>query len=166
MISQINASKYLRMGKQAYKKVEIVKPIWWRHACFTLFLFVVAAFFAVVNRFGPIISWLGTILMGLIALLSLLDQIFEWSRLKIDHRGFSLRGWFRNQWIEHHEIEDFKILEFAGKKILTVELKEHIRASKKLPDQPIPFPCCFGQPIEKVLEVVRSKIDRTPRPRS
>lgn len=65
---------------------------------------------------------------------------------------------------EHHEIEDFKIHEFTGKKLLTVVLREHARRSRKLPDQPIPFPCCFGRPIEDVLKVVKSKIDRTPRP--
>lgn len=144
--------------------VEIIKPIWWRQACFTLFLFVIAALFAMVSRFGLVVSWLGTIIMGTISMLSLFDQIFEWSRLKIDHKGFSLRGWFRNQNIKHFEIEDFKIMEFAGKKLLTVVLKDHARESRKLPDQPIPFPCCFGRSVDQVLEIVRSKIDRTPRP--
>ncbi len=144
----------------------MVKPIGWRQACFTLFLLVVAAFFAVVNRFGPVVSWVGTLLTGLICLLSLLDQIFEWSRLKIDDRGYSLRGWFRNLWIDHHEIVDFQLVEFAGKKLLSVELKKDARLARNLDDQPLPFPCCFGRPVEDVLKIVRSQINRKPRARS
>jgi len=144
----------------------VVKPIGWRQACFTLFLLVVAAFFAVVNRFGPVVSWVGTLLTGLICLLSLLDQIFEWSRLKIDDRGYSLRGWFRNLWIDHHEIVDFHLVEFAGKKLLSVELKKDARLARNLDDQPLPFPCCFGRPVEDVLKIVRSQINRKPRARS
>jgi len=144
----------------------VVKPIGWRQACFTLFLLVVAAFFAVVNRFGPVVSWVGTLLTGLICLLSLLDQIFEWSRLKIDDRGYSLRGWFRNLWIDHHEIVDFQLVEFAGKKLLSVELKKDARLARNLDDQPLPFPCCFGRPVEDVLKIVRSQINRKPRARS
>ena len=153
------------MRKHKGRDVLTIKPVWWRQACFTLFLLLVSAFVAVVSRFGLIVSWGGTIVMGLISLLSLLDPLFGWFRLRIDHRGYSLRGWFRNQWIEHHEIEDFEILEFAGKKLLTVQLNGHSRASRNLPDQPIPFPCCFGHPIDDVLQIVRSRIDRTPRPR-
>ena len=144
----------------------VVKPIGWRQACFTLFLLVVAAFFAVVNRFGPVVSWVGTLLTGLICLLSLLDQIFEWSRLKIDDRGYSLRGWFRNLWINHHEIVDFQLVEFAGKKLLSVELKKDARLARNLDDQPLPFPCCFGRPVEDVLKIVRAQINRKPRARS
>ncbi|NDH16438.1 MAG: hypothetical protein EBY48_05040 [Opitutae bacterium] len=144
----------------------VVKPIGWRQACFTLFLLVVAAFFAVVNRFGPVVSWVGTLLTGLICLLSLLDQIFEWSRLKIDDRGYSLRGWFRNLWIDHHEIVDFQLVEFAGKKLLSVELKKDARLARNLDDQPLPFPCCFGRPVEDVLKIVRAQINRKPRARS
>ena len=62
--------------------------------------------------------------MTLVSVLSLLDQIFEWSRLKIDRNGYSLRGWFRHQSFAHHEIQDFQIVEFTGKKLLAVEFKE------------------------------------------
>ena len=151
------------MRKNQKQKYVVVKPIGWRQACFTLFLLVVAAFFAVVNRFGPVVSWVGTLLTGLICLLSLLDQIFEWSRLKIDDRGYSLRGWFRNLWIDHHEIVDFQLVEFAGKKLLSVELKKDARLARNLDDQPLPFPCCFGRPVEDVLKIVRSQINRKPR---
>ena len=144
----------------------VIKPIGWRQACFTLFLLVVAAFFAVVNRFGPVVSWVGTLLTGLVCMLSLLDQIFEWSRLKIDERGYSLCGWFRNLWIDHHEIVDFHLVEFAGKKLLAVELKKEARLARNLDDQPLPFPCSFGRPSEEVLTILRSQINRTPRARS
>jgi hypothetical protein len=153
------------MRKQPNQDIVLIKPIWWRQAFFTLFLLVVTGFFAVVTSFGPVFSWVGTIVMGLMTLLSFLDQIFEWSRLKIDHRGYSLRGWFRNQMIEHHEIDDFKIDELAGKKLLTVVLQKHALKARKLPYQPVPFPCTYGQPIEEVLKIIRSQIDRTPRPR-
>ena len=152
------------MRGEAKNGILIIKPIGWRQACFSLFLLIISAFFAIISRYGLLVSWLGTISMLLLSLLSVLDQVLEWSRLKVDSRGFWLRGWFRNQRFEHHEIEDFKIHEFTGKKLLTVVLKEHARRSRKLPDQPIPFPCCFGRPIEEVLKVVKSKIDRTPRP--
>jgi hypothetical protein len=152
--------------KNQKRKFVVVKPIGWRQACFTLFLLVVAAFFAVVNRFGPVVSWVGTLLTGLVCLLSLLDQIFEWSRLKIDERGYSLRGWFRNLWIDHHEIVDFHLVEFAGKKLISVELKKEARLARNLDDQPLPFPCCFGRSAEEVLSIVRAHINRTPRARS
>ena len=144
----------------------VIKPIGWRQACFTLFLLVVAAFFAVVNRFGPVVSWVGTLLTGLVCMLSLLDQIFEWSRLKIDERGYSLRGWFRNLWIDHHEIIDFHLVEFAGKKLISVELKKEALLARNLDNQPLPFPCSFGRPSEEVLTILRSQINRTPRARS
>ena len=77
-----------------------------------------------------------------------------------------MRGWLRNQKFSHHEVEDFQVHEFAGKKLLVVELKEAARKLRNLPNQPVPFPCCFGRPIDEVLKIVRSKIDRTPRPKS
>ena len=153
------------MRKQSSKDVVVIKPIWWRQACFTLFLLVVTGFFAVITRFGPVFSWVGTIFVGLMSLLNLLDQIFEWSRLKIDQNGFWLRGWFRNQRIPHHEIKEFKIVEFAGKKLLTVELIGSAYDSRKISHQPIPFPCSFGRPVEEVCKIMQSKIDRTPKPR-
>ena len=144
----------------------VIRTIWWRHACFTLFLFLVACFFAFVGRFGPVFSWAGTLLVGLLALLSLLDQIFVWSRLLIDGSGYSLRGWFRHQKIAHHEIEDFEIVEFAGKKLLTVNLRKEALSRRKPSIQSIPFPCGFGRPVDEVLAVLRKSLDRTPRPRS
>jgi len=154
------------MRKQSSQNIMVIKPIWWRQACFTLFLLVVTGFFAVITRFGPVFSWVGTIFVGLMSLLNLLDQIFEWSRLKIDQNGFWLRGWFRNQRIPHHEIKEFKIVEFAGKKLLTVELIGSAYDSRDIPHQPIPFPCSFGRPIEEVYNLIQSKIDRTPKPRT
>ena len=143
----------------------MIKPIGWRQACLTLFFFVIAVFFAQFNRFGLIFSWFATILAGVVFLLSLLDQLFVWSRLKIDDKGYSLRGWFRHQFFDHHEIEDFKIIEYAGKKLLSVALKKNAIGNNDEVANPIPFPCCFGRPIEEVHKIVRSNIDRTPRAR-
>ena len=153
------------MRKHVDSQVVVVKPIWWRQTCFTLFLFVVALFFSFVGYFGPVISWAGTLCMLLISILSLLDQIYEWSRLRIDRAGFSLRGWFRNQFFSHEEIESFEIVEFTGKKLLAVHLKGNARKQRGLTDQPLAFPCCFGHPVEMVLKIVRAQIDRTPRAR-
>ena len=154
------------MRKHGNYRVTIIKPVWWRQVCFTLFLLVIASFCSLVSRFGLVFSWGGTMIMLVLSLLSLLDQLFSWSRLKIDREGFSLRGWLRNQKFSHHEVEDFQVHEFAGKKLLVVELKEAARKLRNLPNQPVPFPCCFGRPIDEVLKIVRSKIDRTPRPKS
>ena len=119
------------MRKHRNTEITIIKPVWWRQACFTLFLLLVAGFFSLVNRFGLVFSWAGTLLVGILSLLSLLDQLFEWSRLKINHEGFSLRGWFRNQKFLHHEIENFQVHEFAGKKLLVVELKKDAKGITK-----------------------------------
>ena len=153
------------MGKHKNNPVAIVKTIWWRQTCLTLFFMVVTLFFSFVGKFGPLVSWVGTILMATVSLLCLFDQVFEWSRLKIDCNGFWLRGWFKNLRIAHHEIKDFKIAQFAGKPLLTVELLESAYESRKIAHQAIPFPCCFGRPVDEVCKLVRSKIDRTPKPR-
>ena len=96
----------------------IVKPVWWRQSCLTLFLLLSAIFCSFVGNFGPLVGWLLTSLMAVISLLSLLDQVFEWSRLRIDRRGFSLRTWLRNQSLAHSEVEDFEIIQFAGRKLM------------------------------------------------
>ena len=153
------------MRKSTAKDPVIIKSVWWRHACFTLFLFVVAVFFSFVGQFGPLVSWAGTILMLIISLLSLLDQIFEWSRLCIDQKGYHLRGWFKNHSFAHYEIENFELVEYSGKKLLTVNLTESTRECLNLPDQPFPFPCSFGRPVDEVLSILNSSIDRTPRRR-
>ena len=154
------------MSKGSAEGSITVKPVWWRQACFTMFLFVVAIFFAFIGYFGPIFSWSGTIFMALVASLSLLDQMFEWSRLRIDRQGFHLRGWFKNKSFAHHEVVDFKLVEFTGKKLLAVCLKEHALEKRQLPQQPVPFPCAFGRSAEDVLKILRSAIDRTPRARA
>jgi len=152
------------LKKLSSDKVIVIKPVWWRQACFTLFLFMTAIFFSFVGYFGPLFSWTGTIFMSLVSMLSLFDQIFEWSRLRIDRNGYSLRGWFRNQFLAHHEIKDFQIVEFTGKRLLAVEFKEHAQKDRGLTNQPVPFPCCFGRSIDEVYKIVRSGVDRTPRP--
>ncbi len=153
------------MSKGAGEGVVVIKTVWWRHACYTLFLFIVASFFAFVGRYGLLFSWTGTLLVGFFGLLSLLDQVFEWSRLRIDRDGFSLRGWLRNHSYAHHEIGNFEIIEFAGKRLLAINLSEEARKRRNLSSQPIPFPCNFGRPIDEVLNLLRKSIDRTPRPR-
>ena len=80
-------TKGIRKGDDAV----IIKAVWWRQAALTLFLFVCGFFFAFIDYVGPIISWVSTILFGILFLLSLLDQVVKWSRLRIDEEGYDLR---------------------------------------------------------------------------
>ena len=141
----------------------VIKPIGWRQAGFTLFLFVCACFFAVIDYLGPLASWAGTLLLALTSLLSLLDQVFQWSRLKIDRDGYDLRGWFRRQRFGHKEIERFSSQEYAGRQLVVVHLSGEALQSRGLPDEGVPFPCAFGRPFDQVMEALNQNLDRTPR---
>mgnify|MGYP007000079052 len=77
--------------------------IWWRQSALTLFLLVAALVFAFIDYVGPIISWACTILFGLTFILSLFDQVFVWSRLRIDEDGYDLRTWFRRLKYRHQD---------------------------------------------------------------
>ena len=87
-----------RRKKKREDEVIVFKPVWWRQAAFTLFLFLVAIFFQALRFDQPLLSnvFLGvTVFIAFAASLNLLDQCFVWSRLRIDHKGYSLRAWFR-----------------------------------------------------------------------
>jgi hypothetical protein len=47
---------------------------------------------------------MATIFMAVVASLNLLDQFFAWSRLRIDHKGYSLRAWFRRIELRRSEV--------------------------------------------------------------
>ena len=85
----------------------IIRSIWWRQSALTLFLLVAALVFAFIDYVGPIISWICTVLFGLTFILSLLDQVFVWSRLRIDGDGYDLRTWFRRVKYRHQDIDSF-----------------------------------------------------------
>ena len=64
----------------------------------------------------------------------------------------------------HYEIENFEIVEYAGKKLLAANLSAGTRERLNLPDQPFPFPCSLAV-VDEVLPILNSSIDRTPRRR-
>ena len=88
------------------KKPVIIKAVWWRQLALTLFLFLCGFFFAFIDYVGLVVSWVCTILFGVLFVLSLLDQLLQWSRLRIDENGYDLRTWFKHQRYRHEEIEE------------------------------------------------------------
>ena len=89
-----------------------------------LFLFVCGFFFAFIDYVGPIISWMCTILFGILFLLSLLDQLLEWSRLKIDANGYDLRTWFNRQRFRHEEIDSFSSQTYLNRQLIILKIEE------------------------------------------
>jgi hypothetical protein len=141
----------------------VIKPVNWRQLAFSGFLFMTAFFFSVVGNIGVFFSWLGTIGFAIFGLLNLLDFFFEWSRLLINKDGYNLRGWWRRQHFRHEEIESFASEKYGGRLLLTVKLKKNALQNRGLKEEPIPFPCSFGRPVEEVLEVLKKNLDKTAR---
>ena len=141
----------------------IIKAVWWRQAALTLFLFVCGFFFAFIDYVGPIISWVSTILFGILFLLSLLDQLVKWSRLRIDEEGYDLRTWFKRQRFRHEEIDSFSSQTYLNRQLIVLKLRKQALEKFKLEDPEIPFPCAFGRPVEDVLKQLQDSLDKTPR---
>ena len=141
----------------------IIKAVWWRQAALTLFLFVCGFFFAFIDYVGPIISWVSTILFGILFLLSLLDQLVKWSRLRIDEEGYDLRTWFKRQRFRHEEIDSFSSQTYLNRQLIVLKLRKQALEKFKLEDPEIPFPCAFGRPVEDVLKQLQGSLDKTPR---
>lgn len=149
------------MRKQkAPKEVIVIKPIGWRQLGFTLFLTLSSFFFAFIDFLGLIASWIGTIVLALAALLNLLDQLCEWSRLKIDRNGYHLRGWLRQHSFEHREIDRFELTKFANRFLIALVLKSKAQAQRDLDDPHVAFPCAFGRPVEQVIETLQSSLKK------
>lgn len=140
----------------------LVKPIWWRQLGFTLFLLVCAFFFALVNFLGTFLSWLITLFMLVSATLNLLDQIFTWSRLKIDHNGYDLRTWWSRKKYSHQEIKSFELDKYMHRQLIVINFKNPKGTNSDRLS--LPFPCAFGRSVEDVLKVLRKSLDKTPRP--
>ncbi|MDC3335593.1 hypothetical protein OAV71_03715 [Opitutales bacterium] len=153
----------MKTKKKGEKQAIIIKPVLWRQSGFTLFLFVVAGFFSMVGYIGIFFSWLGTIVFFLLGILNLLDQIFEWSRLKINQNGYSYRGWWRKQHYKHEEIESFSSEIYAGRPLIMINLRKKAFKKRGLEEKPIAFPCSFGRPVEDTLKTLRKNLDKTPR---
>ena len=141
----------------------IIKAVWWRQAALTLFLFVCGFFFAFIDYVGPIISWVSTILFGILFLLSLLDQMVKWSRLRIDEEGYDLRTWFKRQRFRHEEIDSFSSQTYLNRQLIVLKLRKQALEKFKLEDPEVPFPCAFGRPVEDVLKQLQDSLDKTPR---
>ena len=152
-------TKGIRKGDHAV----IIKAVWWRQAALTLFLFVCGFFFAFIDYVGPIISWVSTILFGILFLLSLLDQLVKWSRLRIDEEGYDLRTWFKRQRFRHEEIDSFSSQTYLNRQLIVLKLRKQALEKFKLEDPEVPFPCAFGRPVEDVLKQLQDSLDKTPR---
>jgi hypothetical protein len=116
-----------------------------------------------VNYFGVLFSWVAMIVFFVLALLNLLDQLFQWSRLLIDSEGYSFRGWWRKQHYRHEEIESFDTEIYAARLLIVVNLRKKSQKLRGLKDEPIAFPWTFGRPVEDILKVLRDNHDKTPR---
>ncbi len=141
----------------------VIKPVNWRQFAFAGFLFISAFFFSFVSYIGLFFSWLGTLIFASFGLMNLLDLFFEWSRLLIDKDGYHLRGWWRKQHFRHEEIEFFATENYGGRLLITVQLKKKALQIRGLQDEPIPFPCSFGRPVEEILDTLKKHLDKTPR---
>ena len=152
-------TKGIRKGDQPV----VVKPVWWKEVALTLFLFICGFFFAFVDYVGPIISWVCTIIFGILFLLSLLDQLVEWSRLRINEDGYDLRTWFKRQRFRHEEIDFFSSQTYLNRQLIILNLRKQALEKLELKNPELPFPCAFGQPVEDVLKILQASLSKTPR---
>ena len=141
----------------------IIKAVVWRQSALTLFLLVCAVVFAFIDYVGPLVSWVCTILFGILFVLSLLDQLLQWSRLRIDETGYDLRTWFKRQRYRHEEIESFTSQTYLNRKLIILKLRQQALEKYNLEKSEIPFPCAFGRAVEDVLIQVQKSLDKTPR---
>jgi hypothetical protein len=141
----------------------IIRSIWWRQSALTLFLLVAALVFAFIDYVGPIISWICTVLFGLTFILSLLDQVFVWSRLRIDGDGYDLRTWFRRVKYRHQDIDFFTSQVYLNRELIILKLKKQAVEKYQLPQDEIPFPCSFGRIVEDTMKQLNKSLDKTPR---
>ena len=153
----------MKIKKKGEEKEIVIKPVLWRQSGFTLFLFVVGVFFSMVGYFGVVISWIGTITFFVFGLFNLLDQLFEWSRLKINENGYSNRGWWRRQHYKHEEIESFSSEMYAGRSLIMINLRKKSLKNRGLEEKSIAFPCTFGRPVEDVLKTLKQNHVKTPK---
>ena len=142
------------------KDIKVIKPVGWRQTGFTIFLLLCGFFFAFIDFLGLGVSLLGAIVLTLVGLLNLLDQVFEWSRLKIDGEGYHLRGWWRRQSFSHQEIESFETEDYAKRKLIVLVLKPKAQAERGLEDPLVAFPCAFGRPVEEVIETLKDSLKK------
>ena len=150
--------------KKREDEVIVVKPSWWRQAAFTLFLFLAAIFLRIFQFDLPLLNavfLVVTVFIAVAASLNLLDQCFVWSRLRIDHKGYSLRAWFRRIELRRDEVEDFHHSEYMRRMLIVVKLTEDASRERGLSIPEIPFPCTFGRPAEEVFQTLRETLGKS-----
>ena len=152
-------TKGIHKGKSPF----IIKAVVWRQSALTLFLLLCAVVFAFIDYVGSLVSWVCTILFGILFVLSLLDQLFQWSRLLIDDSGYDLRTWFKRQRYRHEEIDSFTSQTYLNRELIILKLRQQALERYKLVNPEIPFPCAFGRPVEDVLAQLQKSLDKTPR---
>lgn len=152
-------TKGIHKGKSPF----IIKAVVWRQSALTLFLLVCTFVFAFIDYVGPLISWVCTILFGILFVLSLLDQLLQWSRLRIDETGYDLRTWFKRQRYRHEEIESFTSQTYLNRELIILKLRQQALEKYNLEESEIPFPCAFGRAVEDVLTQLQKSLDKTPR---
>ena len=144
--------------KQSQGRDIVVKPIWWRQLALTLFLGLLGAFFGMLTFEVEAFNWIARVVFGVLATLSLLDQMFEWSRLRIDEKGYSLRGWFQRVELRKDEVEEFVLKNYMNRDLILVRLTEAAAVERSFENSEVPFPCTFGRPAVEVLESLRNTL--------
>jgi len=138
----------------------VVKPIWWRQLAFSLFLLLLGAFFWMLTFKVEAFSWIGGVVCGVVGVLSLLDQMFDRSRLRIDEKGYSLRGWFRRLELRKDEVEEFVLKNYMNRDLILVRLTETAALERSLENREIPFSCSFGRPVSDVFDTLTSSLKK------
>lgn len=146
--------------KQSKGRDIVVKPIWWRQLALSLFLALLAAFFWMLTFEVEAFNWIARVFFGVLATLSLLDQMFEWSRLRIDEKGYSLRGWFRRLELRKDEVEEFVLKNYMNRDLILVRLTEAAALERSLENCEIPFSCSFGRSAREVFETLTSSLKK------
>mgnify|MGYP005655410241 CR=1 FL=1 len=146
--------------KQAKGRDIVVKPIWWRQLALSLFLALLGAFFWMLTFEVEAYNWIGRVVFGVFAVLSFLDQMFEWSRLRIDEKGYSLRGWFQRVEFRKDEVDEFVRKDYMNRDLILVRLTEAAAQERSLENSEVPFSCSFGRPPREVFEILTSSLKK------
>ena len=150
-----------RRKKQGEQEIIVIRPIWWRQLAFTLFLFLMGFFFSAFDFDLEILNNGLMAVFGVVAMLNFLDQLFTWSRLRIDANTYSLRSWFSRIELRRDEVEDFIYTEYMARRLILAKLTESAALGRGLPKTEMPFPCAFGRPADEVLETLQGTLPKT-----
>ena len=149
-----------RRKKQGGQEIIVIRSIWWRQLAFTLFLFLMGFFFAAFDFDLEILNNGLMAVFGVVAMLNLFDQLFTWSRLRIDSNTYSLRSWFRRIELRRDEVEGFLFTEYMARRLILAKLTESAATERGLSKPEMPFPCAFGRPADEVLETLRNPLPK------